>query len=99
MQGASSMLPSPMRAGTSSSAASTSAAAAAAAAAAGMAPPDDCALLDRLAEDLTSTLDRKAETEQALMEDLLASLRREKQKLEADAWRYAAKRSQLNLTS
>jgi hypothetical protein len=65
MQGASSMLPSPMRAGTSSSAASTSAAAAAAAAAAaGMAPPDDCALLDRLAEDLTSTLDRKAETEQ-----------------------------------
>jgi hypothetical protein len=34
-----------------------------------------------------------------LMEDLLASLRREKQKLEADAWRYAAKRSQLNLTS
>ncbi len=61
MQGASSMLPSPMRAGTSSSAASTSAAAAAAAA---MAPQDDCALLDRLAEDLTSTLDRKAETEQ-----------------------------------
>jgi hypothetical protein len=50
-----------MRAGTSSSAASTSAAAAAAAA---MAPQDDCALLDRLAEDLTSTLDRKAETEQ-----------------------------------
>jgi hypothetical protein len=97
MQGASSMLPSPMRAGTSSSAASTSAAAAAAAAA--MAPQDDCALLDRLAEDLTFTLDRKAETEQALMEDLLASLRREKQKLEADAWQYAAKRSQLNLTS
>jgi glutamate-1-semialdehyde aminotransferase len=63
MQGASSMLPSPMRAGTSSSAASTPAAAAAAAAAA-MAPQDDCALLDRLAEDLTSTLDRKAETEQ-----------------------------------
>jgi hypothetical protein len=51
-----------MRAGTSSSAASTSAAAAAAAAA--MAPQDDCALLDRLAEDLTFTLDRKAETEQ-----------------------------------
>jgi len=62
MQGASSMLPSPMRAGTSSSAASTSAAAAAAAAA--MAPQDDCALLDRLAEDVTFTLDRKAETEQ-----------------------------------
>ncbi len=62
MQGASSMLPSPMRAGTSSSAASTSAAAAAAAAA--MAPQDDCALLDRLADDLTFTLDRKAETEQ-----------------------------------
>ncbi len=60
MQGASSMLPSPMRAGTFSSAASTSAAAAAAA----MAPQDDCALLDRLAEDLTFTLDRKAETEQ-----------------------------------
>jgi hypothetical protein len=64
MQGASSMLPSPMRAGTSSSAASTSAAAAAAAAAAAMAPQDDCALLDRLAEDVTFTLDRKAETEQ-----------------------------------
>ncbi len=63
------MLPSPMRAGTTSSAASTSAAAAAAAA---MAPQDDCALLDRLAEDLTFTLDRKAETEQGTRASELA---------------------------
>ncbi|CAM6043670.1 unnamed protein product [Sphagnum compactum] len=56
MQGASSTLPSPARAGTSSSSASTAFAATAI-----MAPhQDDSALLDRLAEDLTFTLDRKA---------------------------------------
>lgn len=50
--------------------------------------------MDRLAEDLTFTLDRKAETEQALMEDLMDSLRMEKRKIEEDAWRYGAPRSQ-----
>lgn len=55
--------------------------------------------LDRLADDLTFTLDRKAETEQALLEDLLGSLRKEKRKIEEDAWRYAAPRSQPKLMS
>lgn len=33
----------------------------------------------------------------ALLEDLVGSLRKEKQKLEEDAWRYAAPRSQPKL--
>jgi len=56
-------------------------------------------LLDRLADDLTFTLDRKAETEQALLEDLLSSLRKEKRKIEEDAWRFVAPRSQPKLMS
>ncbi|XP_024372707.1 uncharacterized protein [Physcomitrium patens] len=56
-------------------------------------------LLDRLADDLTFDMDRKAETEQALLEDLLNTLRKEARKIEEDAWKYAAPRSQPKLMS
>ncbi|KAL2636017.1 hypothetical protein R1flu_007496 [Riccia fluitans] len=53
----------------------------------------DDTLITHLAEELTFVADRKAETERALMEDLLAGLRKEEKLLDADAWKYAAPRS------
>ncbi|CAM6115835.1 unnamed protein product [Calypogeia fissa] len=47
----------------------------------------------QLADELTFYADKKAETEQALMEDLIAALRKEEKLLDADAWKYAAPRS------
>eukprot|EP00250_Pteridium_aquilinum_P011386 c20030_g1_i1 orf=56-469(+) len=56
-------------------------------------------LFAHLADDLTFTHDGKLETQRALMEELLESLRKEEKLLDADAWKYAAPRSQLHLTS
>ncbi|KAH7280065.1 hypothetical protein KP509_37G051100 [Ceratopteris richardii] len=56
-------------------------------------------LLEHLAEDLAFTHDGKLETQQALMEELLESLSKEEKMLDNDAWKYAAPRSQLHLTS
>ncbi|KAI5078248.1 hypothetical protein GOP47_0005919 [Adiantum capillus-veneris] len=50
-------------------------------------------------EDLTFSHDAKLETQRALMEELLESLRKEEKLLDADAWKYATPRSQLYLTS
>eukprot|EP00249_Psilotum_nudum_P017050 c26129_g1_i4 orf=76-462(+) len=56
-------------------------------------------LFAHLADELTFAQDRKMETERALTEDLMASLRKEGELLDADAWKYSAPRSQLHLTS
>ncbi|KAH7276879.1 hypothetical protein KP509_39G025300 [Ceratopteris richardii] len=56
-------------------------------------------LLIAIAEDLAFSEDAKLETQQALMEELLESLSKEEKLLDNDAWKYAAPRSQLHLTS
>ncbi|BBN11360.1 hypothetical protein Mp_5g11230 [Marchantia polymorpha subsp. ruderalis] len=53
----------------------------------------DDSVFNHLADELTFVADRKAETQQALMEDLVAALRKEEKLLDADAWKYAAPRS------
>ncbi|KAG0504332.1 hypothetical protein M758_1G323600 [Ceratodon purpureus] len=51
-------------------------------------------ILDLMSDGLAYTLNRKADLEQALLENLLGSLRQEQQKLEADAARLADSLSQ-----
>eukprot|EP01018_Ginkgo_biloba_P034015 Gb_41256 [translate_table: standard] len=59
----------------------------------------DESLFNHLATELTFALDRKEETIKALNEDVMAALDKEVKALEADAWKFAAPRSQLHLVS
>ncbi|KAJ7521880.1 hypothetical protein O6H91_19G072800 [Diphasiastrum complanatum] len=88
-----------MQAATGSPARASHATASTSSAAAGHATPTDDISFTQIAEDVTLTEDRKAETQQALMETLLASLRKEEKLLDADNWMFTALRSQFTHTS
>lgn len=59
----------------------------------------DESLYAHIAAELTFTQDRKEETLNALKEDVQAALDKEVKALDADAWKFAAPRSQIHLIS
>lgn len=59
----------------------------------------DETLSAHMATELTFTQDRKEETLSALKEDVEAALDKEVKALDADAWKFAAPRSQIHLIS
>lgn len=60
---------------------------------------DETVLSAHMAAELTFTQDRKEETLNALKEDVEAALDKEVKALDADAWKFAAPRSQIHLIS